>query len=213
MMGLFKKDLFALKQMYAKNLLLVFVLYTVMVVAMEVMFLIYFMIWVTGFYSLSTFTLDEATGWRRYERTLPVSPRQAVAARYLTAVVMTAVGVAFGLAVGGVHSLIRHASMAELWETIPLVTGLALASVALMLPVAYRWGVEKARNSFLVLFMLLFAGGYLLRRAQFVQSVVQTLERLLEHGPLLPLLTLAAGFLLLIVSAAVSCAIYRRKED
>ncbi|MCI8526123.1 MAG: ABC-2 transporter permease [Oscillospiraceae bacterium] len=212
MIGLLKKDLFALKQMYLKNLLIVFVLYTVMVLMMEVTFLVYFIIWLMSFYSLSAFSLDEASGWHRYARTLPVSAGQVVGARYLTAVVMTAVGVAFGLAVSGVYGVLNRQSTDDLCFTIPLIAGLALASVGLLLPAAYQWGADKARNAFLVLFMLVCAGVYLLRGYDAVKDVLVFLEKLLERGFLLPLLALAAGILILLAGFAASCAIYRKKE-
>ena len=48
MTGFLRKDIYSLCSMYRKNLILVFLLYTVMTLAMNVTFLLYMMIWLMG---------------------------------------------------------------------------------------------------------------------------------------------------------------------
>ena len=90
MKGLLYKEVASLLGLYKKNLTLVAVIYGALSVMTRNNFFLFFGIWMMGFYSLSNFSLDESSGWGRYARTLPVSDRQIVGAKFLTALVFGA---------------------------------------------------------------------------------------------------------------------------
>src|SRR5699024_12207349 len=66
-----------------KNLVLVAVIYGALSVVTRNNFFLFFGIWMMGFYSLSSFSLDAASCWGRYARSLPISDRQIVGAKFL----------------------------------------------------------------------------------------------------------------------------------
>lgn len=213
MIGLLRRDLYSLRAMYGRNLVLVFVLYAVLSLAADITFLAYFVVWLMSFYTLSTVSLDENAGWDRYVGTLPVTTAQIVGARVLTAALMTALGAAFGLTLGVAACRLHGRDAGEVLLILPMVTGLALASIGLMLPAAYKWGVEKARNTFLMLFVVVCGGAALLRRSAGFARFLSRLEALLDaHARLLPLAALALGAAALLAGFAISCGIYRKKE-
>ena len=125
MIGFFRKDFYALASLYKKNLALVFVLYVVLTVSTGNPFFLYFLIWMLGFYSLSAISLDQSCGWDRYARTLPASPRQVVAARYLITVGFMALGAALALAVQLIALDGQQAAL-ETVGAVPLVTAIAI---------------------------------------------------------------------------------------
>lgn len=78
MKGLFLKDWYGLLGMYKKNLLLVLVLYATLSMILNMPFFLFMTPWLLGFYTLSSFTLDESCRWNLYACTLPVSASQIV---------------------------------------------------------------------------------------------------------------------------------------
>ena len=213
MTGFLRKDIYSLCSMYRKNLILVFLLYTVMTLAMNVTFLLYMMIWLMGFYSLSAITLDESSGWDRYARTLPASAGQIIGARFLATLLMVAVGVVFSLAVGLAACLMRKEAMGELLFAVPVVTAVALVCIGLLLPAAYKWGVEKARNTFLLLFMLVFFVPALLEKKMGGEAMLQKAAAFLDEQPPALLLggALAIGLAVFFLGYLLSCTVYRNK--
>lgn len=83
MIGLLKKDFFILWHAYHKNLALVLVLYSVMALAMDLTFMVFFFAWISGFYILSGLTIDNYSKWDLYAASLPVSKRQIVGAKFI----------------------------------------------------------------------------------------------------------------------------------
>ena len=89
MKGLFLKDWYGLLGMYKKNLLLVLVLYAALSMILNMPFFLFMTPWLLGFYTLSSFSLDESCRWNLYARTLPVSSRQIVGGKFLLAISWT----------------------------------------------------------------------------------------------------------------------------
>lgn len=214
MIGFLKKDVYALISLYRKNLLLVYALYTVLFFVTDNLFFLYFMIWLMGFYALSAISLDDGCGWDRYARTLPAATGQIVGARYLVAIGMVLAGAVLALLIGAASTCFRGGSPAEMAATVPLVSGIALAMIGLLLPAAYKWGVEKARNGFLALFLLVFLVPLLMEKGILNGAAMDRAFLWLEAQP--PALPAAAalglGLLACAAGFAVSCRIYRGKE-
>lgn len=98
---------------------------------------------------------DHASGWTEYSFALPLSKELQVAEKYLVGLLCTAVSVALN----GIFCGIRF-WMGKPLPAMPigLLLGAGAASILLingiMLPLYYRFGAEKAR----MLYMLMFAG-------------------------------------------------------
>ena len=213
MIGFFRKDFYALASLYKKNLALVFVLYIVLTVSTGNPFFLYFLIWMLGFYSLSAISLDQSCGWDRYARTLPASPRQVVAARYLITVGFMAVGAALALAVQLIALDGQQAAL-ETVGAVPLVTAIAIVIISIMLPAAYKWGMEKARNGFLALFAAVFAVPLLMEQGvlddAFLERALNWLNAVSPAA--LVCFSLAAAILVCWISYEIAWRIYKKQE-
>ena len=101
---------------------------------------------------LALFTYDETNGWRAYAAALPGGRRTMVDARYVT-----------GLAIALVTAVVSALSTAmagdgvELWF-MSIYGSATLLSLAISIPITYRFGGLRARLATLVLFCAL-AGG------------------------------------------------------
>lgn len=214
MTGFLKKDFYSLASLYKKNLLLVYVLYTVLTLATDNLFFLYFMIWLMGFYAMSAISLDASCSWDRYARTLPASTGQIVGARYLITMGMVLSGAVLALVLGIANFFLRGGNLAEVAVTVCIISGIALAMIGLLLPAAYKWGVEKARNGFLALFLLVFLLPLLMEQGIFDDAALKQAGNWLDmQSPgMLMAASLGLGILACGVGFALSCGVYRKKE-
>ena len=147
---------------------------------------------------ISAFSYDEFARWDRYARTLPLSPRQLVGARYLFVLLLMLAVAAIG-AVSAV--LLSFTGSADLWESLGAQLaslGVALFIVDVMLPLNYRLGPERARPFLFAVTFLPFILLFLLAKADILD--LSFLDRLQPSQA-------AAGFAFLI-----SCRVTERKE-
>ncbi|MEG2001065.1 MAG: ABC-2 transporter permease [Evtepia sp.] len=83
---------------------------------------------------------------------------------------------------------------------------ITLVMMAFMFPVALKWTVEKARNVFVMVFMLVFVGGGLIAKTLNLDA--------LSNIPLIPISIgiCVCAVLMYVISYCVSCRIYEKKE-
>ena len=108
-----------------------------------------------GILPINLLAYDQSVGWVEYGRTLPVSKKTLVAEKYLVGLLCTAVSAALNGIFCGILFWMGKPLPAM---PIGLLLGSGAASILLingiMLPLYYRFGAEKAR----MLYMLMFAG-------------------------------------------------------
>lgn len=214
MKGLLRKELSGLWSLYKKTLPMIAVLYAVLYVTTKQDFFLYFGVWMMLFYSLSSMSLDESCGWGRYARTLPVSDWQVVGAKFLVSLIYSGGAVLYGVVLGVIQRIISGESeYADLVGGLLAVLVVSMVMVFLMYPMAFRFGLEKARNTFLVVWVALF-GGFMLFGSRLAE--VLPLDAVAESMAARPLLW-AVGSLLTAVVVMVLCyvgsvLIYQKKE-
>ena len=214
MKGLLRKELSGLWSLYKKSLPMVAVLYAVLNLVTRNDFFLYFGVWVMLFYSLSGMSLDESCGWGRYARTLPVSDWQVVGAKFLVSLIYSGGAVLYGAALGVIQRLITgEQGYADLVGGLLAVLVVSMVMVFLMYPMAFRFGLEKARNGFLVVWVAIF-GGFMLFGSRLAEWA--PLEDVVQSMVFHPFLW-AGGALLAAVAVMVLCyvtsvRIYQKKE-
>lgn len=220
MTGLILKDFLGLRKAL-KSYLIILVIYVALTV---------FGVWTpsftTGFLSVivtmlpfTCFNIDYMAKWEPYGAALPVSRNRTVAARYLTLLIMLGVVTALELVTAGALWL-----MGSLEDALSsLVAGcvcLGMGAVlnAIILPLIYKFGAERARVIFYATLLGLIGLAVLwlvpLGGAEWLMDALAWLEGRDMMGLLavLPFLFVAVCLLLLIPSWFISCAIYKKKE-
>lgn len=218
MLGLLYKDQMTIWSSYRKNFLLVIVLYACMAFAMDMPFLLYALVFVGGMYITSTLSFDEMSHWDAYVRTLPVSPRQIVGAKYLLS--LGWMGVSFVLAeiLLTVCDLIKGQPTENLLVNLAgcLVSlGLVLIYYALTFPLSYKLGAARARSG--VILAIGISVGlvcFAIYAAKTNSDTVFSVSTMSETALLFSLCggIIGVGVLLYILSWVVSTAIYTKKE-
>lgn len=216
MKGLFLKDWYGLLGMYKKNLLLVLVLYAALSMILNMPFFLFMTPWLLGFYTLSSFTLDESCRWNLYACTLPVSSRQIVGGKFLLAISWILPGTIYAGVVGAAVCLLHPGeTLASDMAVSSVVVGvIAIDMISILLAMTFRAGVEKARSLFFLIFigffLIIFLGGQIgmLDDAGFVAVLAS-----IAAFPLLWALgALAVAILIPVICFSLSCRIYANKE-
>ena len=216
MKGLFLKDWYGLLGMYKKNLLLVLVLYAALSMILNMPFFLFMTPWLLGFYTLSSFSLDESCRWNLYARTLPVSSRQIVGGKFLLAISWILPGTIYAGVVGAAVCLLHPGeTLASDMAVSSVVVGvIAIDMISILLAMTFRAGVEKARSLFFLIFigffLIIFLGGQIGMLDD--TGLVAVLASIAAFPLLWALGALAVAILIPVICFSLSCRIYANKE-
>lgn len=210
MNGLIVKDFIVLKH-NIKFYLMLIILYAIIGMFSDLSSFLLGMLSVLGIsFILGTFGYDEAAKWDQYALSLAVTRREMVRAKYLVALVLTAVTVIIVFLLTLISQLI-HGKL----EFMPLMLSLGvffvamLLIIALMLPCMYRFGAEKGR-AVMILCILAVAGLVVL----FLWVLEQTtMLSIFMASPLLTALLIGCVLLFFLsLSYHISLNIYQKKD-
>lgn len=213
MIGLLRKDiLVARKTMRAYILFLLF--YFGMAAAG--MFSITF---VTGFLSvlvmllpMSAFAYDEQARWDRYAMSMPLGRRAVVGARYLFSLMLALFASACGLLTCVLLLILEKGDLIENLSTVLSSLGVGIWLAAILLPLCYKMGPERARPYMYVVIFVPIIALFLAYRAgvhidlSFLNALPGAV--IISGIALFPL----AGLLALGVSYLISCRVAAGKE-
>ena len=108
---------------------------------------------------MTTLTYDERCHWDRYMSMTPCPPERIVLSKYLFTLLLVAGAQAITTLVPLLRGIVASGADVDLSEKL-VVYGSTLAMVliinAIMLPTVYRFGVEKARLTMMLLYFLMF---------------------------------------------------------
>ncbi len=157
MKGLLLKDFYTLSG-YRKQYLMVLGFFAVWSALMKSFaFLSMYVILLGGMMVITLMTMDETTHFNRYGLTMPISIRTMVKEKYLAFIICMVLG-------GLVSFLVEQAAVAvswsdgtDEWVMIAALVSFFTIAYSVYIPVVYKYGVEKARYTYIVI-MLLMAG-------------------------------------------------------
>lgn len=210
MRGLIYKDLYNLKK-YMRQLVFI-------IAAMAVLFgmqdsgssfLGVYTVMVSMMVVISSMSYDEFAKWDKFVLTMPVSRKTLVGSKYLLGLLVTAGGSLIAIALGLIIGIVtRRGTSADDLIGIAACFFVCLLLLSILLPLLYKFGVEKARMMILAVAMLPTLGVILFSRMGlpfgeiFTDTVVNVL---LFAAP-------AAVLLLFGLSYLLSVSIVNKKE-
>ena len=214
MKGLLRKELYGLWSFYRKTLPMIALLYAVLVLTTGNDFFLYFGVWVMMFYSVSTLSLDDSSGWNRYAKTLPVSAVQVVGAKFLASLIYVGFGLIYGTVIGVARRMIAgEGDYAGLVAGLVVVTLITSVMMFAMYPFSFRFGLEKARNGLLVVWVAVFGGIFLFGKQLDAVLPLDAVLASMETNPMAWAGGFIAGSLAIMVLCFFACCrIYRKKE-
>lgn len=214
MKGLLLKDFYILKHIYAKNLILVLVLYTILGLAMEMSFFLSILGWMFGFYVVGLLSVDKTSNWDFYAATLPLSKPLLVGEKFVLLLLCTLAGLGYSALMSPLVQWRMGTPIPESLFTALIVNLLVLFYFGLMMPFVYKFGVEKARTGMLLAIaafggVIMFLGG----TGRLSDETPVTALAWVNENPFPAVALLAAAVVAVyVVCWLISVAIYNKKE-
>ncbi len=203
MSGLVYKDLINLKQQW-RSYLLILVFWGGLSVMQKSpyffggMFAVYLSI-----VMLTACGYDEQSGWDKYALTMPVSRSRIVLSKYMLGLLMDVLG----FVTTAIFFVAARTPFQEMMIGQCIFQTISLVMLAILLPITFKFGVEKARTSIAVVMLAPVLIGYLLVQWGTWHPKFD-FEQLMHMAYLGPVV----GLCLLALSVALSIQIYKGKE-
>ena len=215
MTGLIMKDILVMRKALT-SYLFIMVLYAVMALLdiFNFGFIITFVQVMLMVLPITAFAYDEQAKWDRYAMSLPLGRSKVVGARYLFVLVLALC--TFSLALFGIAiiSLLQQEDLVEMLLTLMVSASIGLLVPAIILPLNYKLGAERARPYLYTVIFIPVIVVVLLSKLDLLDlSALNALEALspafiIGGAALLPLVGLAALF----ISYLISCRVAAGKE-
>ncbi|MDR2036089.1 MAG: ABC-2 transporter permease [Coriobacteriales bacterium] len=163
----------------------------------------------------SVFSTYEKSRGDRLFGVLPLKKSEAIAGRYLYALITGAAYIIAAGIIGFVMSQFLEDGFDSLtyWATVGIGFAYFGFATGVAFPIYYKFSFAKA-YVFTMIPMYLIAVAYLVitKRTDFVSNLTQIVDFFTEHVYLAPIFGILAGLILLLVSALVANLIYKSKE-
>ena len=215
MKGLLYKDVSIMTRSFKGNILLLVALYGVLILVTKEAYLAYAMTAVWGIYVASTINYDEQAHWDAYAATLPVTPGQVIASKYLLCAASTAIGAALSLAL----VLLAGVGGAEYTLGILACAEVSVLMNALLMPITYRFGAAKSRAYLMVIvFAIVFGACFAAQEVLQSQSqaVSVGMDAMFQSETALAVAAIAVSLLataiLYAISYTICTRVYANKE-
>lgn len=159
---------------------------------------------------MTSFSWDEYFKWDRYAVCLPITRTEIVMSKYILMLLLSILGACFSfilaLVIGAVKGINIFESLTVILSVFCGVLPVSLVFVSLVIPLVYKFGVEKGRTVLIASFLiasLLFV--FLVKKLGNANIDFNNIKNLLI---LIPILSIAIMF----ISFKISCIIYKNKE-
>jgi hypothetical protein len=150
MLGLIVKDLLCLKKSALKMVVILGLYIVIFYSANNIVFLCAMIIMISTMLILNTFAYDELSKWDYYALSLPVTKKQIILSKYLLTVLFDFIGILITLLL----YLIKRQLNLEAALSICALAATALIMAAILLPLLYKLGTQKARIWMIMIFLL-----------------------------------------------------------
>jgi ABC-2 type transport system permease protein len=210
MIGLLLKDLYILRQ-YLKTMLIMAAFFALISAGLDnpAAFFSGVIVLLCVMMTITSFSYDALANWERYALSMPVTRKEVVASKYLLALILCLAGAVISfpvsLAVLKITGPVEGFGMSEhLYSTVALIC-IAYVFVAVLLPLIFKFGVEKCRIFMIAVFAAPTAAVIALSKAGIPMPSEDSLKTFIQ---LLPVLVI----LLNLASYFISVRIFKRKE-
>lgn len=201
MTGLIYKDLCNLKK-YVRQLLMIVAVITI-IFAMQgnasIGFLSSYTVLLCTMVVISSMSYDDYAKWDKYAFSMPISRKTLVGSKYLLGVLCGIAGSALSVILCIAAQLIskkNETPMLELFAIIGVMFCICLLILAIMLPLLFKFGAEKARMMILLVILIPTGVGIVLSQAGIQAPSEETVIRLLWATPFAAAIAFTASFFL-----------------
>lgn len=206
MSGLLLKDLYILKK-YGKTMVALILFFSLFAAfSKDAGFLSGMIIFVGTTMAINSFSYDDLSKWQSFALAMPVKRRTVVLAKYLFTLILAVGSTLFSVVLNVILGLVRrNIALDSILPVAGIMLGLVLFINAIILPLIYKFGVEKSRLLMIVVYAL--PAVFILSALNFGSSFPAfiPLNLLAALSPVLVAAVFWGSYLL-------SCRIYEKKE-
>ncbi len=208
MKGLLIKDFYMVWKYCRMVLILMMVFLVVSATGEENIFFVIYPMMVASVVPTTLLSYDEKCGWTIYSEAMPYSRAQLVSVKYMVAAILMSVVWLISAAI----QLLRIAlgsviSLNELAFTMSLLLVMGVVSSSVILPVMFKYGVEKGRFAYYFMIAVVCGGGVAF--PNILNSIHFTLDVQTSMIPVIMGIGAIAAFA---VSWLISIKIYQNRE-
>ena len=209
MKGLLLKDLSIVKQQGRSIIIIVAIAIFMMASGNDITFAIAYANMLFVMFGITTLNYDAFDNGFSFLFTLPITRKMYVAEKYLFSLLCVAAGLTLSTVLMAVTGNLSS-------ESIEFIAGYAAAAIlllSLLLPIELKYGPEKGRIAMIIIFAIVFAVVFGLKKVigpDQIASLLIALEKMNEV--LLAGSVGAAIIVLLLISYLISCRIMEKKE-
>lgn len=205
MKGLILKDFFVIRKQ-AKVLLGVLIFYLVYAIATKEISMLAMITLLCVMMPITTMAYDEKNKWDKYVLSMPVSRSTLVLSKYFFGIMLDLIGIVLVTLI----SMIMVFSFNEMIITEVLLMSvvfgaMGLVFLAIMLPILFKFGVEKGRLLMMLVIFTPVILGMLIPKLGIAPPSEQTLKLLAYTAPVIIIV-------IVVISIKTSIAIYNKKE-
>ncbi len=209
MRGLLLKDLINLKT-YGRSVILIVTVFTAFAFfSDDSSFTTTFISILFAIMAITSMSYDELAKWNIYALSMPISRKELVLEKYLLAFILVCLGVAISLIIAVIPVFMGNkADLLMLMLTVLTSGSVALIMLTILLPLVYKFGIEKSR---IILFIVLFIPSILLAILAQTGLIMPNKATDILIITLLQILPIVA-LVLFVASYFISVAIFNNKE-
>ena len=213
MKGLILKDLLNLRK-NLKTIIIMCLFYTLLFSTLNPTFLSGMITILFAMQILTTFSYDDYSKWNMYALSLPITKKQLVLSKYILGISFIIFGGVFSFILTSLLSLFKGSFiLGDLVASIIGSTGIMILMILILLPLIFKYGVERSRIMLLALFAIPTVLILIISKVLALTGIPFPSEE--QLNALLPVICIIATLILIAgsyVSYMISVKIVTKKE-
>jgi ABC-2 type transport system permease protein len=155
---------------------------------------------------INSFSCDAAAKWDKYVLSLPVTRKDVVLSKYILALILTGIGTVISLLMNTVFGIMNDSGdQTEILMKCYTLFAVSMIFLCLLLPLIFRFGVEKSRLFMLLVYIIPLIILIMLTESGVLQMSESIFLLILKLSPLVLLAVFWASY-------QISCRIYRNMD-
>ena len=213
MKGLILKDLLNLRK-NLKTIIIMCLFYTLLFSTLNPTFLSGMITILFAMQILTTFSYDDYSKWNMYALSLPITKKQLVLSKYILGISFIIFGGVFSFILTSLLSLFKGSFiLGDLIASIIGSTGIMILMILILLPLIFKYGVERSRIMLLAIFAIPTVLILIISKVLALTGIPFPSEE--QLNALLPVICIIATLILIAgsyVSYMISVKIVTKKE-
>lgn len=206
MKGIIIKDLLNLRNSLKTSLLILLIFSYMAFKSQDPKYLVAVFVLIISMQSISAMSYDEMAKWDIYALTMPLSKSKLVISKYILSILLSIIALIISATTSYFFILpISNMSTREFLLSSYLIFAIAILFISALLPLIYKYGVEKSRLLTFVVISIPILIGILFNQLGIGLPNESQLMNLLKISPFIIIIVLY-------ISSLISCKIYKAKD-